>query len=66
MIMKTKRVKNTGQMVRRGKIGKLPLGQRGKIARGQRGKWPGGKGGKNCTVGALSLLPQSNSPPLTV
>ena len=29
MIMKTKHVKNTGQMVRRGQIGKLPGGAKG-------------------------------------
>ena len=42
MLMKTKHVKNTGQVVRRGKIGKLPGGG----CKG--GKLPGGANGKNC------------------
>ena len=64
MIMKSKHVKNTGQMVRRGQIGKLPGGgancqggQPGQIARGA-------KGSKNCTGVGLPLLPHSHSPPL--
>ena len=44
MIMKTKHVKNTGQIFRWGQIGKLPRGVKG-------GKLPGGgaKRAKNCT-----------------
>ena len=43
MIMKTKHVKNTGQMVRRGQIGKLPGGKGGKLPGGGKGgKLPGG------------------------
>ena len=38
MIMKTKHLKKTGQMVRRGQIGKLP---------------GGAKGAKNCTGGGV-------------
>ena len=47
MIMKTKPVNKTGQMVRRGLIGKLPGGKRGKL--------PGrGKGGKKMAQGGVT------------
>ena len=58
MIMKTKYVKNTGQMVRRGQIGKLPGGQRRHIARGvgKGVKLPGvGKGG-HCPFFPIALV----------
>ena len=62
MIMKTKHAKNTGQMVRRGNIEKLPGGggQRGQIARGGlTGKIVkrDPKGPKNCTGGHWPFCP---------
>ena len=67
MIMKTKLVKSSGQMVRRGEIEKLPGGQRGQLRGGANGANCQGeaKGAKLCTGGgALPLLPYSYSPPL--
>ena len=55
--MKTKHVKNTGQMIRRAQIGKLPGGgQTGQTARE-------GKGGKKLhRGGAFPLLPHIYNP----
>ena len=53
-MMKTKPVKNTGQMVRKGKIRKLPGGRKG----GKLLVWGGGaKEAKNCSGGPLPVCP---------
>ena len=64
MIMKTKHVNNTGRIVRRGKMGKLPEEAKQANCQGEkRGTLPGGKqiaqGGW-----ALPLLPLSYSLPV--
>ena len=59
MIMKTKHVKNTGQM-NKGQIEKLPWWGKG----GKRGKLP--EGAKNEQGGGLPLLPHSYSPALII
>ena len=51
MIIKTKHIKNTGQIVRRGRIGKLPGGGNGSNCQGG----GGGKMIKNCTGGGALL-----------
>ena len=59
--MKTKHVKNTGQMVWRGQIVKLPGGgAKGANCQGR------AKGATHCTGWALLLLLHSHSPPLIV
>ena len=67
MIMKTKHVKNTGQLIKRGQIGKLPGGGKGgKLPWGKRGKLSGGGtiGEKKHRGGALPLLHHSYGPQL--
>ena len=61
MIMKTKHVQNIGQIVRRGKIGKLPGGGK----EGKQEKLPGAQQIAQGD-GAMPLLPHSYSPSLNL
>ena len=63
MILKTKHVNNTEQMIRRGKIKNLQGAKGAKFQGGKRGKITGGQRDKKCTGGHCPFCPIANARP---